>query len=313
MSGEKADAVFWAKRWEEAAGRSEYRSFFADSSYCWDQSAIFYDRQLGSDFVRVTSVLDQLERMDLMGPEKMILDLGSGTGSYAIPFARRCREVTAWDSSGEMNRILQQKQEAEGLKNIRICQADFFEEILPKRAYDLVFGSLNPALYHPGALERMMEFSRKACVYIGTAPAEGSSDGGVKNEKDQRAGGEETLNHILLGTDLSHHGSNDSRYPFHYLSALGYQPQLILIPCSWETRERREEAIRRLSSYYGGFPRIRPDYRSQIAAYVDSHLIDDWFIQKVDTQMGMVVWTVRDRGTAVEGLTRHGNWDKKSK
>ncbi len=61
--------------------------------------------------------------LERLRPEHTVLDIGAGTGRFAIPFARVARSVTAVDPSAGMAAALFQKAAAEGLSNIRQVNA----------------------------------------------------------------------------------------------------------------------------------------------------------------------------------------------
>jgi SAM-dependent methyltransferase len=62
-----------------------------------------YDLLYGDkDYEAECNLLEEVFRRDACGPVKTILDLGCGTGSHAIPLARRGYQVTGVDLSSDM-------------------------------------------------------------------------------------------------------------------------------------------------------------------------------------------------------------------
>jgi putative AdoMet-dependent methyltransferase len=53
-----------------------------------------------------------------LGPESVVIDLGSGTGAFALNAAKKCKEIFAVDVSSAMLDYCRQKAEQEGLSNI---------------------------------------------------------------------------------------------------------------------------------------------------------------------------------------------------
>jgi SAM-dependent methyltransferase len=65
-------------------------------------------------------ILDRL--LALAGPAETWLDIGCGAGRYALPIARRVREVVALDPSAAMLAALHEQQAAFGVANIRAVE-----------------------------------------------------------------------------------------------------------------------------------------------------------------------------------------------
>ena len=101
------------------------------------------DERLEKDFLF-------LENHGLLKKDFSVADIGCGPGRFAAAFASRVRFVTALDISGEM--IAQGKEYAKslGLTNLQFHLCDFDTLDLKKegfkRAFDLVFVSLTPAV-----------------------------------------------------------------------------------------------------------------------------------------------------------------------
>jgi putative AdoMet-dependent methyltransferase len=53
-----------------------------------------------------------------LGPESVVIDLGSGTGAFALHAAKKCRKIYAVDISKAMLDYCRQQAEKEGLSNI---------------------------------------------------------------------------------------------------------------------------------------------------------------------------------------------------
>lgn len=58
-------------------------------------------------------------------PQSVVIELGTGTGAFAIHAARRCASVYAVDVSGPMLEFVRQRANKAGLKNITFCHAGF--------------------------------------------------------------------------------------------------------------------------------------------------------------------------------------------
>ena len=80
-----------------------------------------YDRKQG--YPSADEDLDTLARLGVLTPEATVVDLGAGTGQFALAVAPLCARVVAADVSGEMVAIVQRKAQAAGLDNIACTRA----------------------------------------------------------------------------------------------------------------------------------------------------------------------------------------------
>ena len=108
-------------------------------------AALFYGSIAGSyDDERQQHAAWEKERelfesnlLPLLNPGLDVLELGSGTGLFTIPIARRCGHVTAIELSPAMAEIMKQKAAREGLGNIDCLTGDI-EEIDAGGPYDVI-------------------------------------------------------------------------------------------------------------------------------------------------------------------------------
>ena len=118
-------------------------------------------------------VVDLLFQQGLLTPESSVLDIGSGTGTYALAFANRCAAVTAIDMDPNALLILRAQAEQLHLENIT-CSESMWENFQPDRTFSFVFTSMCPAICDYDELRRMESFSTHACGVI--AVTRGSDD-----------------------------------------------------------------------------------------------------------------------------------------
>src|SRR5690606_27229688 len=78
-----------------------------------------YDRKAGNDPSVDLGVLRGLG----LDQTHILVDLGAGTGTFALAAAPFCRRVVAVDVSPVMLALLQEKSAASGINNIKIVQA----------------------------------------------------------------------------------------------------------------------------------------------------------------------------------------------
>src|ERR1700687_4978681 len=80
-----------------------------------------YERKAGFD---PTEDLEAL-RLHGLSLESMVVDLGAGTGTFAVAAARLCRHVVAVDVSPAMVAALRERVKDLGLDNVTVVEAGF--------------------------------------------------------------------------------------------------------------------------------------------------------------------------------------------
>lgn len=123
-----------------------------------------YDRKAGFD---ATEDIEALKLQGL-GGESIVLDLGAGTGTFAIAAARVCRRVVAVDVSPAMIEALRTRVEAAGLHNVTVVNAGFLSYEHHGEPADVIFtrNALHqiPDFWKAIALDRMASFLRPGGV-----------------------------------------------------------------------------------------------------------------------------------------------------
>jgi len=198
----------------------------------WDKMADTYDLALGSDPRRVNMALERLEALGALGADKTALDIGSGTGAYALALGERFKTVYALDSSPGMRQVMVGKANEKGLGNVIALDADWRRVStadLPCK-FDLVLSSLNTGINDYDSLVKMNEVSCGFCCYIapyGTAVHSARRD----------------FQKIVFGRTLQAAGGNDIIHAFNIIYGLGYQPELTYAVSEWTRSQTPEEAL----------------------------------------------------------------------
>lgn len=133
----------------------------------WDEKAdLFNEYQRNNQSPISDQVIEHLERRGLLKGAR-VLDIGGGSGRYALPFAKRAREVVMTDISGKMLSHAQNNAAEESLSNIVYEKMAWEEAELEKlgwnQGFDLVFASMCPALRSKEGLEKMIAASKSYC------------------------------------------------------------------------------------------------------------------------------------------------------
>jgi len=114
----------------------------SDLEAFWDSRADAFDRRCADRSSRdyAAALVRRIHELARLQPADTCLDLGCGTGSLALPLAKRLGSVTACDISGQMIRHLQARARQEHLDNVVALQRRWMD-LVPFRdigAHDLV-------------------------------------------------------------------------------------------------------------------------------------------------------------------------------
>lgn len=119
-----------------------------------------YDRKAGFD---PTEDIEVLRRHGL-GPDSLVVDLGAGTGTFALSVSPSCRRVVAVDVSATMTAALRTRIERFGLDNVTAVDAGFLTYVHDDEPADIVFtrNALHqiPDFWKGIALDRIASFLR---------------------------------------------------------------------------------------------------------------------------------------------------------
>jgi len=209
----------------------------------WDNMAKCYDSLETCDVYldMVKEIIELLKKSGALGKDTTVLDVGCGTGNYAVRFSELCKEVTGIDVSEKMLKEFTEKTEKKEIKNIRIFQSDWTDFDIYQNnfenAFDLVFASMTPLTRETSLLDKMLRCSRR---FLGIVAWAGVKDNRVVDE----------ICRELWGKDIIH--PPDMIVSFNYLYSLGYAPEIKFFWGKWEkireTEEQADSVIRLLEN-----------------------------------------------------------------
>jgi len=144
----------------------------ANEKLFWKSRAAGYSRPFAAETLAKTRrILKILEGMGVVFSGRRLLDIGCGTGVYALPLAARARSVYGVDSSPEMLRILRGERARRGIKNARCVRSSW--AALPAASvrgkFDIALASMTMAVKNRPDLLKMEAAALENCVYIGWA------------------------------------------------------------------------------------------------------------------------------------------------
>lgn len=98
----------------------------------------------------------------------LVLDYGCGTGTIAIEYAGRVKEIHGIDFSGKMIEIAQRKAALSNIENVNFNKSIIFDDRLKEESYDVVlaWGILHLVDDRPDVLKRINELLKPGGLLI---------------------------------------------------------------------------------------------------------------------------------------------------
>jgi SAM-dependent methyltransferase len=168
----------WAERFE--ARRELMRKDYEIEDWT-RRSEDYSDSRRTNDYEYGRNVLDTLLRYDALKSDSLVLEVGSGPGTFVIPFARKIAKITAVEPArGMIEKIMRNADEA-GIENFEILNKTWQEVYIPDiaRRYDLVITSTVVWMFKDiwEQLQRMEQASKGCCCLVtGTGGWDGEGE-----------------------------------------------------------------------------------------------------------------------------------------
>lgn len=252
----------------------------------WDKRAQVFDKRSATPeaVARKERILSMLTDAGALKTGTRVLDVGAGSGNWAISMAQMGASVVALEPSSGMIEILRQKIDMLGLgaDQVSIRQQTWQEVDLEKDGlagqFDLVFSSMNPGVCDPVTLDKVMQASRNFC-YLSTFS--GGSPGSRYTELLKQITGR-----TLEGRTW------DFIYPFTYLYAQGYRPRIDFNVWDLDREDTIEQAVENILFFIQGMTDVTPEIREKLTAHVTGKAVDGKFHDKQSVCQGVMLWQV---------------------
>lgn len=270
----------WIKIIKESEHFSSYKDDEEKEKNLWNEISKRYDDGLGSDNLRVSRIIEILLNKKIIDSDTTALDIGSGTGAYAIGLSKICKKVYALDYSDGMLKVL--KNKTEHISNIETVSFNWekgnISDLKLEDEIDFSISSLNTGIMNKENLLKMNEITKKVCCYVTTA--------GLSKTKTN-----EDLEKLILGRKLVHKLGNDVVFPFCILYGMGFYPELEYVKSSWKREITPEEAIENIIKKYSLYKEINKDVKIKIERYVFENLNKNkLFLEKNSYKLGILTW-----------------------
>ena len=213
-----------------------------------------------------------------------VLDVGCGTGVYALPLAQRAAQVVGLDISEEMTRRFTAVCRERGIDNATVIRAPWGDAVIDEfeleQAFDIVWAALIPTVRGRQDVARLSRCSRKWCVYVGW-------NGSRTNP--------------FLEAVFRAHGQPFGPPPGAgevqtCLAELGMRSQKFTTVRSWEWEESAADATAYANRFLTAHTQATPDARL-IEDIVAGLAVDGVVRHRADVEEALLVWDVTTCGT----------------
>lgn len=116
-----------------------------------------------------TGYLATLVDEGILLPDDTLLEIGAGTGEYALRLAKHCKAVTALEMNPAAIALMQKRAAVHGIGNLNtVC--GLWEQYEPNELFDVTFLSMCPAICNIEEIRKMEAVTRRACCIVTVLP-----------------------------------------------------------------------------------------------------------------------------------------------
>lgn len=165
----------WAELWRNLAQmQQERRRAVAGSADPWQERARSYQSRVEHRWAKPDASRQVVATHLAAAPEATFLDIGAGTGAWAVYLAPRAARITALEPSPAMLSVMREVLAAKGISNVTTVQAAWPDAEVAPHDFSLCAHAMYGALDLPAFVRRIEQVTRRTCFMIFRAP---SADG----------------------------------------------------------------------------------------------------------------------------------------
>jgi precorrin-6B methylase 2 len=137
-----------------------------ENADAWKDRARHFDKMVKKRWAKPDTSRDLLRSMLTANPGSTVIDIGAGTGAWAIFMARHAAQVTAVEPSDSMCAVMRERLAAENIANVTIIQAKWPD--VDVEAHDFAFAShsMYGVADFRAFVEKMNQTARKRCFLL---------------------------------------------------------------------------------------------------------------------------------------------------
>jgi SAM-dependent methyltransferase len=249
----------------------------------WEMKAQKYPLPLekGDDLKATESIIAVVKKRGVVLSGKSILDIGCGTGTFALPLAREAAWVKGLDISEFMLAMFKKAITKHGIRNVEALQASWRDLDISvqgfEKAFDIVWTAMSMAVLGKDDLVKMELCAKDWCVYVGW---------GNKRENA-------LMEEVFKAHGMALRPPPGTKMVFEFLSKMDREPSIDFIETSWQWQGSVDEALEDIAGHiemerYGKAPD-----RKIIRDIIKSYAQDDSVRHTTYVEEGIIVWRSR--------------------
>lgn len=251
---------FWSERWQMANNASSIRIKKSNQNKWmdfWNSISKNYHNRIKYEESLIEKAVNLLFNKEVLCKDSLVLDIGCGPGTYALPLSRRVSQVIALDSAEEMLGQMMSDVKRDGIKNITpVCST--WEAYQINQKFDLVLASLSPAVRNAKTLFKMNRASRRYSCLI-TFSKKIDFWRKIRNDLWQE----------IMGRTFRSY-SFDIFYPFNLLYTKGMKPSIDYVKDYFSYEEPVEPYILQYEKYFSIFTSMTQTKKDKLYRYFEN-------------------------------------------
>lgn len=231
-------------------------------------------RNLNRRWAKADSTRDFIVAQLDANPGATLVDIGAGTGRWAILLSRHARQITAIDSSPMMIEKMRENLRAENIDNVRVVEGQWPHVQIEPHDFSFCSHGMYASADLPGFVRGMMQVTRRTCFLLMRA----TTNDGIMAEAAQHLWGHP-------------YDSPNFQVAYNVLLQMGIFPNVLIANTGlWEpwTSTSLEEALSEIKRRLG-------------LAHIDEHddFLSDLLRRRLTLADGKYVWTPSVRSVLV--------------
>ena len=270
----------WEAEWGAAHERSPLRITPENAGRWrefWSLDAGYYLHEIREEAPFFEKVVDRLSDEGWLLPDDVVLDVGSGPGTLALPLSSRVRKVIALDEAEGMLSALREECASRGITNVTTVSSSW-SDFQGRGEHDMVLASQSPAIRSGSDLEAMERVSRDRCCLIVSCPSDAMR---TRNE----------LWGLVVGEFLPS-DAYSSHYPVNILRGRGRRVETFRVTGEVETSRSVEEVVEHYARYFHIFTDMTEEKAAVIEDYVLSRSTDGKYQRRSKKCMDLICWKI---------------------
>jgi SAM-dependent methyltransferase len=271
------DIEFWKRAWRRAdASLGDAANFDLDKwRRVWKNLSRADAGRLDERVTRNRELIDFMVREGLVAEGSTTLDVGCGSGPFAIPLLERGVRVTALDPSEEMLETLRDAVESRGLPHPDY-RAIPFEAIEPDNRYDFALAAYTPAVKDFDGVLALERVARGFCGIVSLA------DNQIFQLRDY-------LYREVLGMGRVSTGGN-ALFPFGALFASGRSPNVRFVEERIERARDLYETTATQQAYFAALGYNDDRTQTLIAERLADRAADGVILERFVKRSAFIYW-----------------------